>query len=343
MKNGVEIPPPDRLQPPSDFERQANRMKGVTGFVTILYAESDPRPLVYSRYYHVRRVVWLSLFIARKEGVISSESLSKIGRLAWGHDLNRWPFAHNSELGLFDQAGDIPSYFCREKIDTSSAEVGNLVGIVNKDHTSLDSEGRIVLLADIITGFLEDPIWLMCTLDVSPEIIPSQIAEFLGFHYKKQEFFTKLYSLFRVFNTAFELNAFLASFDCLFTEVADSFLKNHPEITSEAIGGESFQKIRAEVKEGFMRELIFPINNLGVSRGKFIQTELMVPLHLRLLESSTVDCLTSITDRECLDLALNFDLFPVSWRKRFYPDISYFSREGGGRRFVDYVEKTKTR
>jgi hypothetical protein len=91
--------------------RAIRRLRGITGFVTTLHAPVDPRPLAFARYFHVQRVVRVAEWLwSRMESVGAAPDRTAVLWLAWAHDLNRWPFAHNSEKGYFDQARDVARY-----------------------------------------------------------------------------------------------------------------------------------------------------------------------------------------------------------------------------------------
>ena len=133
------------------------RLKAITGFVTTLHKADDPRPLAFARYYHVRRVVWVAEWL-RLRRVSGTEQLdiNTVRWLAWAHDLNRWPFAHNSEKGFFNQADDVSRYVVAAGLQFPPAHssdrteeearearlLSDLEGVISKDFGRLSPEGR---------------------------------------------------------------------------------------------------------------------------------------------------------------------------------------------------------
>ena len=91
------------LIPPAQLQRAAGRLAGVTGFLSTIHDALDDRASVFNRYFHVRRVVWTALWIALANHRIGRTNKERVVWLAWAHDLNRWPFAHNSERGVYPQ------------------------------------------------------------------------------------------------------------------------------------------------------------------------------------------------------------------------------------------------
>lgn len=161
-----------------DLRRRIGRLRHITGFVTTYGQEIDPRLSVFARLWHVKRVVATA---DRLSGLAESLDGDRIERLAWLHDLNRWPFAHNSEKGFFDQAANVREYFLSRSPVIEPQDIDDLVGIHLKDPAVISAEARIVLFADSLTGVIEDPLFAVCGLNVHPRIIPASVSDMLGF------------------------------------------------------------------------------------------------------------------------------------------------------------------
>ncbi|MFM8445397.1 MAG: hypothetical protein ACKN9W_18920 [Methylococcus sp.] len=295
----------------------------ITGFVTALCSETDQRPLAFARFYHVRRVAWTCSLLCDQRSLLGlNDDLEKVRWLAWAHDLNRWPFAHNSEKGLFDQAADIPRYLADRDIAISDELTRDLQGIINKDHTQLSSEGRIVLLADIITGFVEDPLWTVTALDLRPSFIPDTIAEYLCLQLKRRELQQKLLDLNRLFDATRSVVPFEARFDSLFQETMEAFVSNHKLAEQIPLGEPLFENWRLRVKEDFMRERIFHYNNEMISKGPLLRSQLIEPLCLKLGDTAA-QVLTAIDEPETLATCVRLGVIDGAETDRFLPELDY--------------------
>ena len=190
--------PNEDLQAPGEMDSPVKRLRSITGFVTTLHDRQDPRALVFGRYFHVRRVVWLADWLSslsESEGNVLN--VQRVHWLAWAHDLNRWPFAHNSEKGNFDQAKDLPRYLEANGLTLSWERLGyqdggslisDVYGIVSKKIAGVSEEAKTVLLADIIAGFVEDPLLAVAGLDMRLSLIPDAVSEQLALRVRDQDF-----------------------------------------------------------------------------------------------------------------------------------------------------------
>jgi hypothetical protein len=313
------------------------RLKAITGFVTTLHKASDPRPLAFARYYHVRRVVWATEWLHSRR-VSGSEQLdiSVVRWLAWAHDLNRWPFAHNSEKGFFDQAGDASRYVVAaglqfppphpsDRTDRAEREarlLSDLEGVISKDLATLSPEGRLVLLADIISGFVEDPLLAVTGLDLSPRLIPDLVRETLAFPLNDEDFLTELKALNLLLYHARDVPNFMRSFDVIFKGAVQAFADQYHLGETDPLTENWFGELRNALKVNFLRKVLFPYNNEKVSHGSVLKAELVQPL-LAILGDEAAAALTRINEVEMLDLAEAHGIIAAESRERYLPELDY--------------------
>jgi hypothetical protein len=313
-------------------------MFGVTGFVTILYNKDDERPRVFSRYFHVRRVAWTARLIAQQISPSASIHLEYLDWLAWAHDLNRWPFSHNSERGFFDQAQDVPRYLRDAGLDVACAAVRDLQGIISKEFSFLGVESRLVLLADIITGFIEDPIWLTAALDVAPTIIPKEVSEYLCIPFQDSSLILRLKNLSEMLKPGLDCAQFLRSFDNLFIECLQRYVATRNIATVSTPGSQDFEDKRRWIKEDFMRNVIFPYNNEKISHGTRIKEELVLPMIQRLGDSAAAR-LTKMTDAQMIDEAITQGLIGEEDKERYVPNLNYMKLNEPDNTFTNYCDR----
>jgi hypothetical protein len=322
----------DDYSAPANLRPPLARLYRITGFVTTLHPENDLRPLVFARYYHVRRVVWLAHAIGSRHSTIHNIDISSLNWLAWAHDLNRWPFAHNSERGIYNQAEDLPRYFAETGLSAAPKQIVELQAIIDKAHEHLSIEGRIVLLADIIAGFIEDPLWAIIGLDLIPEIVPPDVASVLCIPLSDSGFRSRLRSLNDLLFTTRSPELFAAVFDDLFKELSLSYVE-HARIADELpLGHERFESDRRVVKESFMRKCLFPYNNEKVSHGSLLKTKLVKPL-IASLQGNINAILTTIDEPALLTLALNLGVIDQCDISLFFPDVDYVTNAEPDRSF----------
>jgi hypothetical protein len=331
---------------PPDLAHLIPRMMGITGFVTNLCPPGDDRPRAFCRYYHVRRVAWtadLLIHLSRDGHRFDADLLRWY---SWAHDLNRWPFAQNSEKGVFDQAADLPDYFNEAGIEVPEQTIRELQSIVNKNYQPLGPEARLALLADMITGFVEDPVWLTAAINVTPEVIPSKVANYLGLQFDEPDFLQGLAQMTSVFHPGLEVEEFVLLFDATFTKIMARFIRDR-DLADPATGtSEDFQEMRFFIREHFMRCVVFPYNNEYISQGAAIKRKVMLPL-LERLGAAANRHLTRITDEECIAEAIDRSIIHERDRHLFYPRLDYMASkepEKSFRRFLagKVVNPTRT-
>ena len=318
---------------PESTAHLTNRLRYITGFVTCLYESPDLRPLAFSRYYHVRRVAWLSRYIA-SERLHDTPALDfeYINLLAWLHDINRWVFAHNSEKGLFDQAEDIGPYLKKHGVEMPPPTLAELQYVINKSTELLSDEGKVVLLADIVAGYIEDPLTTIIGLDLVPEIVPNHIVEYLTIPLRDPGFRDELLRMNLEFFRTKAPEPFMMEFDKLFQRHAVSFLQAEGIGNSILLGTDRFEAYRVEVKERFMRQVLFPYNGEHVSKGDVLLQELVLPYRAFKAQHTCPD-LNDVHEAHFLDLAARYGLIDPARRREFSPELDYACKQDPSRSF----------
>lgn len=316
-------------QLPADLQRRIGRLRHITGFVTTYGQAVDPRLSVFARLWHVKRVVSTA---DRLRGLTASLDGARIERLAWLHDLNRWPFAHNSEKGLFDQAANVREYFLGRSSAVESQDMDDLVGIHLKDPEVISPEARIVLFADSLTGVIEDPLFAVCGLNVHPRIIPQSVSDMLGYSLLADPWYASCFQLAEEFHRAEHpaVDDFQQQFHALFDALFDEFLNVH-RIDSLDEGQEVLFAIARTVKETFMRPVIFPLNNEKVCHSSWLRNEVM-PWFLTHVPDGR-QRLLEIDEDGFVELVTQVGGSPFSARE-FLPDLGYVRREAPEMAFI---------
>jgi hypothetical protein len=317
------IPPVDAFAPPPTLAPHLRRLGFLTGFVTCLYPTDDPRALALSRIHHVARVAALADFVGRQLHV-SVASLDRISWLAWTHDINRWPFAQNSEKGRFDQAADIARFLYDQRISADDTQLHDLVGIIDKQVDTISEEAKIVLLADIVAGFVEDPLWALTVIDLQPSFIPSEVAVVIGLPLDKPEFTARLLHLSLLLYRTREPSSFITQFHGVFLDIATRFIVRHGWTAMLPFGTVAFEDTRTLIKERFMRQVLFPYNNEKVSKGAALRERLIKPILLRLGPTGPA-VLTQLDEPQFMRMAVDMNIIEEREIPDFYPDLDYVS------------------
>jgi len=236
--------------------------------------------------------------------------------------LNRWPFAHNGERGFFDQSSDTVRFFCASGIAVSTSLLEETRAVIDKRVDALSEEGRIVLLADIVAGFIEDPLWAMIGLDLHPGFIPTEIAAYLCIPLNDKLFLDRILCLNWQLFTTRAVQPFKDGFDDLFAVVSGAFLDHTRVAETLPFGEPAFEFWRTRIKEGFMRTQLFPYNNEKICRGTFIRNTLISPVVAR-LRSGAVPFLTSIDEERLMQWAASEWLIDASAASDYRADLDY--------------------
>ncbi|MFE4969522.1 hypothetical protein [Streptomyces sp. NPDC056660] len=305
-----------------------SRLRHITGFITTYGEEADPRVSVFARIWHVQRVA----FVARRlHDRLESLDRSRIERLVWWHDLNRWPFAHNSERGNFDQAENVREYFsslpgCTER------DMLDLYGIHKKDPTTLTQEAQIVLVADLLAGIVEDPVMAVAGLNVHPRFIPREVEGLLGFSLCKDPWRVKCADL------AAELHGgphpspegFQVRLRTLFAELVEEILNTHWRKDPAATMA-TFIDIAGAVRNSFISPVIFPLNNEKVCHASWLRHE-VIPWYLENIYDARRRLLV-IDERTFVADVIGIPGSPYA-SDHFRPDLGYVSREEPAMAFI---------
>lgn len=213
-------------------------------------------------------MTWVARRLAERQPGVDVE---RVVRLCLHHDLNRWPFAHNIEVGRFDQAGNT-RVFTKSLLDArlSDEDFADLEGVHHKRIDELSPEGRIVLGADAVTGVVEDPLLLVTGLNVRPDYIPDAVSRVLGFTLRSEPWRGRARRLAKGFHGtgAPDPLAFRAEFARLFRDLMWQVLEREDR-------PERLLDIAASVKAHFIRPRVFPVNNELVCRSSWMRGEVM--------------------------------------------------------------------
>jgi len=326
-------------KPPETLLKPLTRLRNLTGFVTTLCRREDERPLAFARYFHVRRVAWLAQTIG---GICRPLwphlNMDLINWYAWAHDLNRWPFAQNGEKGLFNQADNIQRFFSESGIPARAEEIVDLQRIVEKSWHDLTIEGQIVLLADIVAGFMEDPLWCIVGLNLHPRIVPKDVCLILHLPLDNHEFISRLLQLNKFFYLDRLHEPFMQEFDQIFKEIAAQYLTRLNIVRGMPFGNVEFESERALIKEKFMRGILFPYNNEKISHGSLIKEEMIKPMVLALgREAQSI--LTSIDEPQAIRIAIDRGIVGETSAGKFFPSLDYVQENEPNLSFRGPLEK----
>jgi hypothetical protein len=303
------------------LRRRIARLRYITGFVTTYGDECDPRVSIFARFWHVKRVANVAGRLCRLAGPLDTR---RVERLAWVHDLNRWPFAHNSERGLFDQAANVKDYFA-DVPGVSEQDIRDLMGIHAKDPTRLSDEARIVLFADSLAGIIEDPLFAIAGLNVHPQFIPEEVEGMLGFSLRAGRRYDSCRELALEFHGRHvaEVGRFDRRMHSLFYALVEEFLAVHKIKDLDSDYPALFSTAR-KVKETFMRPTIFPLNNEYVCHSTWLRREVF-PWYMKRC-GGRVDRLLTIDEREFVAEVTGVPGSPFEPRQ-FRPDLDVVRRD----------------
>jgi hypothetical protein len=269
------------------------RLDGITGFVSVL--GEDPRIDVFRRSRHVRRVVRIAASLC---DAIPSARRDDVLIAALCHDLNRLPFAHNLEKRIgFDQSASFPGYLAAHGVEFPRELVDDIVGVINKNVRGSETT-RLAFAADATAGFVEDPLFAVTTLGVSPSFLPPMVVEHLGLDFSRSPLRERAAELSRRFQ---EVPAqFTELFDDTVFALAQAFLASHNRDGKLFVDLPDFESLRQALKEGFLRAHLFPLNNERVSQGSRLATEIGLPVIERLREEGRdpITALLEMTDQQ---------------------------------------------
>jgi len=316
---------------PPALQHGINRLKGITGLATTLVSPTDRRPLAFSRYFHVRRIAAATEAILQQLACEQTPDPQRVAWLVWVHDLNRWPFAHNSERGHFRQGDNYAIYLKKRGIDVSDEQLSDLINLEAKTPEALSLEGQIVLLADMLGGFLEDILLCIQGLDLSPEFIPEPVASALKLPLHSTDFRRRLLQANQLLFRNHDVEGFVSTFDRIHAECIKVLLR---EFTGQSVGeilaSPKLREIRRIVRLEFFDHTLFAYNNEKVSRGALLRENLVLPM----LAAGVVNLdMTEISETELVSLAVSLEILPADTALRLVPEIDYIMHHEPTRSF----------
>ncbi len=274
----------------SEVLRRIERLKRITGFATA-YDQDDPRFCVFARFDHVQRVAWVARQFAELMDAPADENL----RYVWLHDINRWAFSHNSEIGNYSQADDIMRYF--GELPKEVAHFAPDLKLFNtKKMPGPSIAYDTALAADMLAGMLEDPLMLLGGLNVSPGFLAG--TEGFGIdHYCDPERIMALKELAKSLHSDGDVERFRHLFAEQFTQAFKAFIELYD--VSDLKPTDYYRLIADETeafKQAVLKPKIFPINNELVSRASAIK-EIVGDLKESLGEVGVRELMLEVDDR----------------------------------------------
>ncbi|MDQ0812127.1 hypothetical protein QFZ63_003841 [Streptomyces sp. B3I7] len=311
----------------SGMDTRVGRLSRITGFVTVYGEEDDPRLSVFARLWHVERVALAARLMCDLTG---AEDLGRVQRLVWLHDLNRWPFAHNAERGNFDQAANVADYFADDR-GVDQRDLRDLRGIHEKAASTLSREGGTVLVADALTGAIEDILFAVTGLNLHPRVIPREVEERLGFSLHEKRWYDLCERTAGRFHGSGKPQVdeyredFHTLFDALLRDFLDRRAASGPTLDSAGLLG-----ITRFIRDRFIAPVVFPLNNEKVCHSSWIRGQ-VVPWYLKNVENARQRLLEIDEYQFVSDVLARDAPFPAS---RFVADLGYVSRETPESAFV---------
>ncbi|WP_190086104.1 HD domain-containing protein [Streptomyces longisporoflavus] len=309
------------------IDSRVGRLRRITGFITVYGEKDDPRLAVFARLWHVERVALAARMMC---AITGAEEVERVQRLVWLHDLNRWPFAHNAERGNFNQAANVANYFADDH-GLDQRDVRDLRAIHEKAASALSREGRTVLLADALTGAIEDILFAVTGLNLHPRAIPGDVEERLELSLCESQWYGLCEGMARKFHGTGEprVAEYQEDFRYVFGALLKEFLDRHSAsgLTSDST---RLLGLTRYVRERFIAPVVFPLNNEKVCHSSWIRNE-VVPWYLRHVENAR-QRLLQIDEYEFVsDVLARNSPFEAS---QFVADIEYVSRETPESAFV---------
>jgi hypothetical protein len=304
------------------------RMKHITGMLTPVGPPGDERSAFFSRYFHVRRVVTVALGIAAKIGRAGGDVQEyRVRTLAWMHDLNRWPFAHDGEKGLYDQGADLAAYFQDRGIDLDARDLDDLRHIVDRiESGNMTREGLVVLAADRATGVTEDILLAITALGLAPELVPNTVAEQIGLSLHDPSFRRCLWAMRLTFRDRRPGMIYIGDLDRVVTGHAINFISKFCLDWAKFELDAAFSREIRKIKDQFLVPTLFPLVNDQIGHGSFLRERIVWPLIDQIGEDFR-RALTTIDDEQAVQIAVNHGLICPDERKQVYPDFDYIERE----------------
>jgi hypothetical protein len=238
------------------------------------------------------------------------------------HDINRLPFAHNLEKVIhFDQANNLRLFLNANHYNIPDETLASFSSMLNKQvDGSLSS--RLAFAADSISGFLEDTLFAITTLNLSPGLIPNEVLRILCLDFNNPNVNDHVKELKRLFQS--NPYQFIPLFNSFVLELSKQFSEVHNSEYQLFIELEEFHYLRKVIKQDLLVEHIFPINNIRVSQGPRLANEVSIP-YMKLLKDDGLDPimeLLKMTDQQLLDAAYNRGV--IKELNTYYPIFPQF-------------------
>ncbi|MCL1808825.1 MAG: hypothetical protein FWG42_03540 [Clostridiales bacterium] len=304
-----------------NIQTALNRLKNITGFVTTLCRGGDFRPSVFNRYDHVNRVWLVNQLLCRALGADPTQS-SEIVVL---HDLNRWPFAQNSERGRFDQIDNAWEYLPCLDPGISTPVVNDVVSLHKKEMPRMRKGSKYALAADFLAGLAEDPLLITAGLNAHPELIPARIASLLCLDFS-EEGIGALRRLCTSLNKERNIGLFSSLFQNLFemqcSRLIDKYTSNRRTVET-VLNAIAFDALY--VKEEFLRPVVFPINNECVCHASFIQNSVLSVIINDMGLDAAKNYLLSVDEPGLIAKIREKEYVTDCELQGLYPDLDYTS------------------
>lgn len=240
----------------------AHRLRGVTGFVTVL-PDTDARTAAFNRFSHVERV----MEVTRRITVGCPEPVQQRAlEVAFLHDLARLPFAHNLEKSRgFNQAYASASFYT-DAVGADSTMITDLTAFHDRDWANMSQGASAALTADMVSGLIEDPLLLVTGLRVDPGFIPEQVMHDLCLPLASEDR-SQLAEISSVLHNEQDVARFEDAFNVLFNRTVDRLVE---QMSMSGDLASAARTITGRHKEPFLRNKIFPLNNELVSHGALL-------------------------------------------------------------------------
>ncbi len=325
---------PPRIVADAQLVAAIDRLKHITGFVTTLTTLIDPRAQVFNRFDHVIRVLLLSMDLCKDSGA----NVDEVAERVWLHDINRWVFAHNAEKSFFDQSQNIRRYLAPHSLGRDLILIEDLEAFHNKDFNALTLEGRIALLADMITGIVEDPLLAICGLNVSPSFVPQVLLGELPLPVTTRVQVDILRAAAIALHVDRDIIAFSNLFSDIHRDAVSAYLDRfHGKLDVHGQDAREVYTLARRIKVEFMQPLIFPINNDGVCHGSWLKSQVIGPLIQQMGYGEAEQLLLTLDEPSFVEFILTLDLGSGSALvpQDFIPDLDYVSKVQPAMRFID--------
>jgi hypothetical protein len=306
----------------SDSVRAAvERLRNITGFVTTLVVPGDPRASVFDRHSHVGRVLRVNRRLCELQGFapLVPEQLVVL------HDLNRWPFAHNAERGRFDQAGNTPEFLRSLGYDGADPVIRDLAAFHQKDLVAMRKDARVALLADMLTGLVEDPMMAICGLNIVPEIMPRALQLRLYRDTIDEVSGRILSDVAAALHLDRDPDAFRQGFIEAFDRLLNRFLEVNWESVAHSVDAftQHLFGISNAMKEQFLRPVIFPINNELVCHSETIRDSFIDPLITSLGNGPATELLLDLDEPGFVEYVIVSNVLGEVDTSPLYPSLEF--------------------